>query len=177
MVDNAYFYQMFTEKGALYSDNAGSTWLFDSKKVQGDLLDRTAFEMMWGLIRHGCSLSRITKVVGVGIHSATLAQSIAQHISEDIDMTVYGVYAEESKDAQGRTTMVLKSSDVQAGDCVVLCTHVLTTGLRTVLTAQAVEEKGAFFLPFVTTIVNYSKSLKIYGIDIVSIFRFNSTNE
>jgi len=177
MANDDYFNRMYTEKGAITSDKNG-TRIFHSTKVMEDpyLLDRTAFELMWELMKCGCDLSRITKVVGVGKKSELLAAGIARHISENNDDTVLGVFTEESKDSQGRTTMVFTSTSVQAGDCVVLCTDEFTLCTDTLHTAQAVEEKGAFLLPYVTAIVNCTKTTRIMGIEIASILH-GSLNE
>jgi orotate phosphoribosyltransferase len=91
-------------------------------------------------------------VVGPAMGAITLAHEMARSLSKETDKPVFRSYVEKKDDG----TMGFKKATFKQGSIVVLIEDVITTGISTRKTAEAVTQAGGKIIPIVLCLVNRS---------------------
>ncbi len=142
---------------ALLRGGEHSNGFFYSKPVvdDPDLLGRISYSLVGLWVSSGGPLEKVEKVVGPQTGATKLAESLAEMIT-----TLRGrkcFWASPHKEDTGtERKMVFKSGEISAGEAILLCEDVVTTGGSVDLAAAAVMALGGGIMPYVLTIVNRS---------------------
>jgi orotate phosphoribosyltransferase len=112
----------------------------------------------------------INWVIGPAKGAIPIAFEMALLMSRGRDGSCLWTYVE--KEGEGsQKTIALNMSKIRAKERVLLCDDVLVTGGTLRLTARALEEAGAFVLPYIATPVNQSGREEIDGRKIIALIQ------
>lgn len=157
---------------ALLTSGKHSTGFFNSRLIIADelILSEGASDLIELLMDLGVDISEVGCVVGPQTGATKLAEFICDQIKTITHSECF--WASPAKgEVEGQKVMVFTDEDVPlvAGQTVLLCEDVLTTGGSIELTSTAVENIGGNVLPFVLVLVNRSGLTEIGGRKIISL--------
>ena len=147
---------------ALLTGGNHSNGFFFSKPVVSDegLLREISYSLVGLWVSSGGPIARVDKVVGPQTGATKLAESIAYEITILRGRRCF--WASPRKEGDGADKkMVFESCAISAGETILLCEDVLTTGSSVELTSAAVMALGGGVMPYVLAIVNRSGIQKV----------------
>ncbi|MCB9810699.1 MAG: hypothetical protein H6779_02625 [Candidatus Nomurabacteria bacterium] len=163
-----------TKPHALLTSRKHSNGFFNSRLIIADepLLNEAAADLLEMYLKHyGGAINDIDGVVGPQTGATKLAKLICQHVVNETGSDRFYASPAKYTDEDGVKSMVFTDEDLLllAGNTILLCEDVVTTGGSIGLTAEAAEKANATVMPYIVTLVNRSGQSEIDNRKIISL--------